>query len=170
VISPFNQKHIADWETFWKPRLKNSEEEDKHWDWLRKMQYASTPNFTTFALESGNITQGLMIVETDLHRSALENGKSLVYIDYLASAPWNRGSLQEPPMFRAIGTILFSLAVYLSNELGFKGRVALHSLPKAEAFYRSKGMMDGGLDVKYYNLRYFELATADAQQIISGFI
>jgi hypothetical protein len=170
VFSPFDQKHIADWETFWRPRLQGSKEEDSHWDWLRKVQYASAPNFTTFALESEAIAQGLMIVETDLHRSFLEAGKSLVYIDYLATAPWNRSSLQKTPMFKAIGSILFSLAVCLSDDLGFKGRIGLHALPNAELFYRNKRMRDCGLDAQYYNLRYFELEKVVAQQIISGII
>lgn len=27
-----SDKHLADFETFWKPRLQDTNEEDKHWD------------------------------------------------------------------------------------------------------------------------------------------
>nr|MDZ8169488.1 hypothetical protein [Nostoc sp. CmiSLP01] len=41
-------------------------------------------------------------------------------------------------------------------ELGYEGRVGLHSLPGVEEFYDSQGMIDVGEDEDYDELVYFE--------------
>ncbi len=125
VLLDLSQKHIADFETFWKPRLKSSQEEDSHWDWLKKDLLTATPNYEKYALECEQITQGLMILELDCHRSRLESGKSLVYLDYLSTAPWNRPSIQDPPSYKGIGTTLFSFAISRSMDLEYKGSAHL---------------------------------------------
>ena len=43
-----------------------------------------------------------------------------------------------------------------SAALGFDGRVGLHALPEAEAFYRRQGMPDYGPDPDKDGLVYFE--------------
>lgn len=59
-----------------------------------------------------------------------------IYVDYLESAPWNLKNGVEPPRFLGVGTVLLIEAVRMSADAGFEGRVGLHSLPQAEAFYR----------------------------------
>ena len=68
------------------------------------------------------------------------------------------------PKLRGVGSALLTAAVALSVEEGFKGRLALHSLPQADAFYRKIGMTDLGSDAQYQNLRYFEM-TADQARV-----
>ena len=62
--------------------------------------------------------------------------KPLVYVDYLAAAPWNikplMRALGKDIKFAGIGTRLIEAAVRLSMDEGFKGRVALHSLSGVE--------------------------------------
>ncbi len=61
------------------------------------------------------------------------------------------------PRLRGVGSALITAAVALSDDEGFKGRLGLHSLPQADAFYRKIGMTDLGQDTAYQNLRYFEM-------------
>ncbi len=158
-------KHLADFDTFWKARLQPSNAEDRHWDWVNKYLQLVTPNYERYALECESITQGLMILELDCHRSRLESGQSLVYVDYLATAPWNRSSIQNLPSYKGVGTALFTLAIKRSFDLGYKGRLGLHALPLAEAFYSKLEMVDFGNDADKQNLKYFELSSDKALAI-----
>jgi hypothetical protein len=47
-------------------------------------------------------------------------------------------------------------AIRLSLEMGLGGRLGLHSLPQAEAFYIRCRMTRVGLDPHYFDLAYFE--------------
>ena len=59
---------------------------------------------------------------------------------------------------------LVELAIRWSDELGFRGRVGLHSLPQSDSFYGGHcGMNDFGPDPNYQNLRYFELDESHAR-------
>jgi len=166
-LVPLSPKHLADIKTFWKHRLDQSLEEDRHWNWDSKISSKSTINFECYALECKQITQGLIVLEIDFHRSRIELSKNLVYVDYLVTAPWNRPSIQYPPDYKGVGTILFSFAISRSFDLEYKGRTGLHSLPKAENFYRKFKVEDFGKDPDYLNLRYFEISSSSAQKFIS---
>jgi hypothetical protein len=43
-----------------------------------------------------------------------------------------------------------------SVELGYEGRVGLHSLPRPEGFYEKQNMFNCGPEEEYDNLVYFE--------------
>jgi hypothetical protein len=59
------------------------------------------------------------------------------------------------------------LAVQWSIDLGFKGRIGLHALPQADAFYRDVcGMTDLGQDPAYHSLRYFEFSEQQADDYL----
>ena len=157
VLTTLSQKHLDDFETFWKSRLQTSKEEDRYWDWEKKNRIAaSSINYEKYAIECEQITQGLMIIEIDWHRSQVEPGKSVVYVEYLATAPWNRRSVQNPPQYRTVGTLLLLFARSRSVALGYNGRVALHALPSAEGFYDKQNMMNFGSDPDKEDLIYFE--------------
>jgi hypothetical protein len=40
-----------------------------------------------------------------------------------------------------------------SVELGYGGRIGLHSLPTAERFYENQNMLNLGIDEEYENLK-----------------
>jgi hypothetical protein len=166
-IMDLSEKHLADFDTFWLPRLQDSEEEDSHWDWQQKSLFLSTPNYEKYALECENITQGLMILEVDCHHSRLESGKNVVYVDYLATAPWDRPSIQDPPIYRGVGTTLLGFAIKRSFDLEYKGRIGLHALPLAKTFYEKIGLVDFGSDTSKQGLSYFELSSNEALKIIN---
>lgn len=145
---------LQSWKNHWKPLLRSSSAEDRHWDWIRKYASLSSVNFEYYAIECERMTQGMMIIETDFHRS--KDGRNLVYVDFLTIAPWNRLEIVKTPRYRGTGSLLMYLAVSRSEQLGYKHRTGLHSLPAAREFYRKLGMRDFGNDPDYQNLHYFE--------------
>ncbi len=123
--------------------------------------------FRGFSVVAQGITQGL--AQVDLTKSAREPsqaGKPLVYLDYVEVAPWNRPEFGRPPRLRGVGSALITAAVALSEDEGFKGRIGLHSLPQADAFYSKIGMTDLGQDAAYQNLRYFEMTAERARAFL----
>ena len=65
-------------------------------------------NHSGYAIECFDLTQGLMMVETQLHGSRDLIGKRLVYIEALTSAPWNRKEIHASA---AIGDLRFAAAL-----------------------------------------------------------
>lgn len=152
------QKHVNDYVLLWKEQLRLYEQEDKFWDWEFKLRFIITrqENREGYAIEYEGETQGLMLIETQLHGSRFTEGKRLIYVEGIASAPWNRQFIQRPPKLKGVGTALLAFARTRSIELGYEGRVGLHSLPGAEEFYENQGMINLGEDEDYDDLIYFE--------------
>lgn len=162
--------------TIWQGILAAAEQPDEGWDWDYKRRLAaSDPRFEAYALEIDKLAQGVVLLETQWHRSQVDEQFSagqamrfstgeaspsrLVYIDYLASAPWNRKRIEDPPYFVGVGRALLIFARKRSMALGYSGRVGLHSLPGAEAFYHRQNMPDYGADPDKEGLVYFEYGT-----------
>ena len=96
-----------------------------------------------------------------------DRGRPLLYIDYLEVAPWNWRipEIARDGQFRGIGSVLFWHAVQQSREEGFHGRVGLHALPQAEAFYEvGCHMTPIGRDAAKQDLHYFELSQERAER------
>jgi hypothetical protein len=163
-LMPLSDELLHDSLVLWTARLSESKEEDSHWDWYKKYQrYEKDPTYEMYSIECEKIAQGLMIIEIDFHRSRCDPVKPIVYVDYLATAPWNRKSLQDPPRYRLVGSILLAYARIRSFELEYQGRLGLHSLPRAVGFYEkfifqdgARGMENFGPDYDKQNLTYFE--------------
>lgn len=103
VVLDLAQNHIDDFENLWKEQLRLYGQEDKYWDWLFKKRISlSNYNYESYALEYEGRTQGLLWIETQQHRSQVEEGQRLVYIEALASAPWNRRATQTVVKVRGI--------------------------------------------------------------------
>ena len=143
--------------------------EHAHWSWHAKVAgSARLLSCPTLAIECEGEPQGLMLLKTDGHFATLpaEKGKPLVYVTYLASAPWNLRGIVDQPRFRGIGTLLMRAAVQTSLEAEFKGRIGLHSLPQAEGFYECHGFTCLGVDVDKEGLKYYELSPEAAAAFI----
>ena len=92
-------------------------------------------------------------------------GKPIVYIVFLATAPQNRPEFDGSIKYRGVGRVMVLAAIEFSRQSGYKGRIGLHSLPKAEAFYEAKcGLTRLGDDSSHQDLCYFEMT--EEQQII----
>ena len=145
--------------------------EHSHWRWSRKWQLRT--NHTLYGgIEVHGEIQGIIILQLDrsCHHTS-QNGMPLVYVDYIATAPWNNthvlGLLGQSARYKSVGGILLSKAIVISQEYGWDGRLGLHSLRQTEDYYRSRfHMLDLGKDAAYYDLRYFEMTS----EIASAFL
>jgi hypothetical protein len=141
-----------------------------HWDWGEKVPQLDMPVYRAVGVDCAGETQGLMMITTAGHMALLapEVGKPVVYVSYLESAPWNVPLLANDPRFGSVGKRLIWAAVRASVDEGFHGRVGLHSLPQAEAFYaQGCGMELVGIDPDYESLAYFELTREAAATILA---
>ena len=149
--------------------------QDAHWEWDSKIAQRRS-YLRTFSVSCDGQTQGLMRVSLDpldrriRTRSAEHHGSGLVYIDLIATAPWNRRRLVGNARYRGVGRILLSAAISLSFEEECGGRIGLHALPQSESWYQDQDRMtDFGTDPDYYPqypLRYFEMTEAQARAFI----
>lgn len=161
------------WLTFYAAEIANAQAsghvltppQHAHWRWERKVAIVGhLLPYPTLAIEFEGEAQGLMLLETDSKFARLPGqiGKPLVYVVFLAAAPWNLPALVRRPRFRGVGTMLMRAAVEMSVELGFKGRVGLHSLLQSERFYECLGMTTLGHDPDKENLTYHEMTPEQA--------
>ncbi len=179
------EQQLADWEGEWLPELFNGMRrlrragverarwpQSWHWNWRKKTEAVQGMlAHPGFSIVCSGMTQGMMIVDSTMKRCRLDGqtAKHLVYVDFVENAPWNRSELTGgAPRYRGIGSILIRAAITLSQELEFKGRIGLHSLPQANSFYANTcGMSDGGPDPEYQDLRYFEMTPEQAEAFIA---
>jgi hypothetical protein len=139
--------------------------QSRHWDWDKKM--AAVGNllaYRSFAITRNGRLEGLMIAKTEGYRAREKSqaGQHMVYVDYVETAPWNRPRVVARPELGGVGSSFVAVAIKLSRDEGFHGRIGLHSLPQSEAFYRRIGMIDLGPDATKQNLRYLEMTSAAA--------
>lgn len=180
LIEDVSEADVRRTDTLWKPFLRQSLQdaytrgllpsdlpEHVHWIWERKWRAASGHS-QFLGIECAGEMQALMVVRTDnLCRLPAQRGLPLIYVDYLAAAPWNLAEIASPPRFSRCGLVLIAAAIRLSSQRGYNGRVGLHSLPQAEGFYRNKcGMTDLGEDLNYEGLRYLEMTSVKAQSFL----
>ena len=140
-----------------------------HWKWVEKVRLTERLlPYPTLGIECDGKVQGLMLVETDGHfgRLGLQLGTPLVYVNLLATAPWNLPGVVEQPLYRGVGTVMLAEAVSMSVDLGFKGRLGLHSLPKSQGWYERLGMICLEADPTKQNLKYYEMTPEQAQELI----
>jgi len=144
--------------------------EHSHWRWEKKVQVTGhLLSYPTMGIECDGQIQGLMMLLTDgvVGRLVEHTNLPLVYVHFLATAPWNLRSLVEKPRFRGIGTVLMRAAVETSIDLGFNGRLGLHSLPQSEGWYDRTGMHCLGEDATKRNLKYYEMTAEQAAAFVS---
>jgi len=144
-----------------------------HWDWLEKFEATSGLLASRWmGIELQNEIQGLMLLDTISGVTRLgDTGRPLVYVHYLASAPWNAAELTTTPKYGLVGRVFMAAAIQISRAEEFKGRIALHSLPQAESYYLDiVGMTDFGEDPSKENLKYFEMSTEQADRFMEGSI
>ncbi|MEZ6131682.1 MAG: GNAT family N-acetyltransferase [Planctomycetaceae bacterium] len=145
-------------------------EESAGWNWLDKLERRDGKFGTeSFAITCDGMVQAAMIL--DLSKASWfkeTSGGSIVYVDFLQTAPWNwKRDWQPTPRYRGLGTIMLRTAIELSRELEFEGWVGLHSLPQSENFYRKCGMTEFWRDPDYECLSYFEMTAAQANALLN---
>ena len=181
LVETIDESHLRCIETAWMPvlirRVKELVDQGEprqawpqswHWDWRAKMDRINgLLAFRTFALLCQGEVQGLMQINTarNVCRLPVQAGKHLAYVDYVETAPWNRRTIVAEPRFGGVGVVMIRVAIEISQDEGFHGRVGLHSLPQSESFYSAAcGMTDLGIDGTKENLRYFEMTSEQATE------
>lgn len=146
-----------------------------HWDWSSKEGELRVLAFSFFGITCNEKLQGLMKLDLTGAAARLpsQKGKPVVYVDYLETAPWNIKALMQAlgsgPQYAVVGTRLIEAAVRKSIEEGFKGRVALHSLPGSERFYLEVcGMTKVVRDHAKQSLLWCEFTPEQAEKFLVG--
>jgi hypothetical protein len=144
-----------------------------HWNWEAKAAQLRLLEASCAGIFCEERWQGLMMIRTAVQSAVLppDSGRPLVYVDFLEAAPWNWRikPLGQEPQFKGVGSLLFREAVEQSFKEDFHGRVGLHALPQAEAFYEGVcGMTRVRPDARKQNLVYFEFTRQQAQRFLSG--
>ncbi|WP_297447188.1 hypothetical protein [Acidiferrobacter sp.] len=139
---------------------------DQHWNWRRKCGVAPGANRKVYGLLNADHVEAAMMLLFGKSTRGTPAGLPIVYVDYIAVAPWNRRAIQDPERFRKLGTVMLGTAVAVSRTLGLDGRCGLHSLQTSEGFYRRIGMKDLDIDPTYHNLRYFEFDANSASTFV----
>lgn len=154
-----------------------------HWNWADKASalqpYAPGPlsSFRPFGLSAEAKWQGILLACCVGHHAKIgAPGRDLVYVDFVETAPWNWDvpQIEQTRQLAGLGRQLLELAVQWSDDLGFRGRTGLHSLPQSDAFYRDAcKMTDFGEDASYQPrlarpLRYFEFSESQAKSFLGG--
>jgi hypothetical protein len=146
-----------------------------HWNWalktlkLRALSLGPLSPHRLFGIKAESHWQGLLLGCCLGYASRLHSERrDIAYVDYVETAPWNWNvkTIGRTPLYRGCGLQLFETAVRWSDDLGFKGRVGLHSLPQSEEFYSNRcHMTDLGPDTKYKPpMRYFEIGEKAANE------
>lgn len=129
--------------------------DDAHWDWLAKSLHHFTDEYIWFFLVSEGVPQGACLIKYP-KKSAFEE-RNIFYIEYIATAPWNRINPMSERRFNGIGSILIKAAIkHAKSKLGLGCGFSLHALAKAISFYEKIGMLQ---EEKYDKpqLKYFEM-------------
>jgi hypothetical protein len=142
-----------------------------HWDWRKKYEVtADQLAFRILGVECQKQMQGLMLIASAGHycRIPSQKEKDLVYVHFVATAPWNSPIVVKEPTYALVGRILIAAAVQISQAEEFAGRTGLHSLPQSESWYRDNcGMTDLGPDPNDRSkLRYFEMTPEQANRFL----
>ncbi len=188
LYSPAREVDRDDFESLWQPLFEQRRAElkpqsvdemasydlqDMHWEWRRKTAHRSS-YLRSFAIACDGHTQGLMLVSLDplkVSRAPGQEGRGLVYVELIATAPWNRPRLIGAARYKGVGRIFLSAAISLSVEEECGGRIGLHALPQSESWYQGTCQMtDLGTDNTYYPdypLRYFEMTEVQARAFVS---
>ncbi|MDF5737889.1 MULTISPECIES: GNAT family N-acetyltransferase [unclassified Nostoc] len=174
LITPISDKHIEEIELIWKPQLSSQSALDQNFNITK---YLNQPNiYEVYVLTCENNLQGIIVLSFNRCASSLKSTEKLVYLNLVNVAPWNRIFLEENRRYKGVGSSLVVFGISRSIELGFEGRVGLHSLEEAENFYRHLGFVDLGYDLSYLEseanpspVKYFEMTERQAELTLLNF-
>ncbi|MEN6578330.1 MAG: hypothetical protein ABFD90_18440 [Phycisphaerales bacterium] len=144
----------------------------QHWDWSRKagLLLGGLLSVRCFGIELNGQWQGLAMFELAAHFALLEpdQGKPLIYVEFLETAPWNIAELVDEPRYGLIGARMIEAAIRLSISEGFRGRVGLLALPQAEKFYEKKCGMTRVEEAGHHGMAWYELTQKAAGVFLKG--
>lgn len=119
--------------------LENAQLEDYHWRWLDKTLHYRGDCYEWFFLLAESYPQAACLIYHP--KKSVTGTGDIFYVEYIATAPWNRQNILKERVFKGVGPkLLNSVIAYAKEELNLRPGFSLHSLPKAIAFYEKLGM------------------------------
>jgi hypothetical protein len=173
ILRPISPAHVRQITDTWMPHLAG--QEDERWNWAKFADdYPDGRGWQQFVLLAEARVQGAIIIGNarDM-RSPANTGAQGCYIEYLATAPWNRvdeeGNRIDSRFGRIapVGKLLMAHAIVVSLELGHEGRMGWHSKNGSIEWYEKTfpGIWCGGPDATEDGLPYYEIGTKLAQTL-----
>ncbi|ASV12163.1 GNAT family N-acetyltransferase [Leptospira santarosai] len=155
-ISPKIIDTKENWQENLKLFLQDYNIEDIGWNWNTKAFSKFSNNYIWSSLVVNDINEGIIIGYHPENSKIYEY--NIIYIDYLATAPWNRKTVLGVGKYIGIGTLLLKATIkYGLGQFNYTPGFNLHSLSHAEDYYRKIGMRDLGIDNQKEGLRIFEM-------------
>lgn len=144
------------------PILESASLEDNHWRWLDKSLYYRGDCYKWFFLIAEDYPQAACLIYHP--KSSVVDEGDIFYIEYLATAPWNRKNILAQRVFKGVGQKLLERVIaYAKDDLKLRAGFSLHSLPKAVPFYEKIGMKAFPLYDKE-GLKFFEWVDPETQE------
>jgi hypothetical protein len=142
-------------------------------NWVSVFNFNAAEDVVVLTLHTGSVdgngsdgnAQALMHMKMG-HVVRCDRGhrRPLVYVGFLEVAPWNKPDFSRR-RFAGLGPVMLRYAHDVSLHMGYEGRVGLHSIVAAEAFYRNAGFRGHDCPSEHHEL-YMELDGASAQRLI----
>jgi GNAT superfamily N-acetyltransferase len=121
------------------PILESAQLEDYHWRWLDKSLAYRGDSYKWFFLVAEQYPQAACLIYHP--KTSVVGAGDIFYVEYIATAPWNRENALAERVFKGVGPKLLDRVIsYAQDKLKLRQGFSLHSLPKAEQFYEKLGM------------------------------
>ena len=121
------------------PILESAQLEDYHWRWLDKSVAYRGDSYKWFFLVAEDYPQAACLIYHP--KTSVVGAGDIFYVEYIATAPWNRENVLAERIFKGVGPKLLDRVIsYAKDDLKLRQGFSLHSLPKAEQFYEKLGM------------------------------
>ena len=169
VLCAFDETLLERLVATWLPLLEETDEDDRTWDWRGKRnEPCFVHELQHLALVRGSEIEGVLMTSIAAAPPGPSKFNSLLYIEYLVVAPWNRAHLVADQRFKGVGPTMMRHAVHRSIALGHEGCIGLHSEPHAVQFYETKAkLVNRGSDLAEGMRDYFEGDSAWAEAFLS---
>lgn len=147
----------------WATLLRGTKADDANWDWRGKLSDLFAPlGVQHIVAVADDEVQGTLVTTLPL-ATPHDWYADALYVEYVATAPWNRtelgkghhGLVRVGPIYKGVGPTLLRHAALRSLAVGRGGRVALHSVPGAVANYTRYGLSPKGPDQEDPKLERF---------------
>lgn len=157
----------SSWITSFQQRYQAQEQDDDAWMWNGNQivdLLTGRAELRLFGLVVNERIMGVLFLQNASQPARIDPSLHLLYVQYIATAPWNRREKNQAGRLRGVGTSLMAWAKTLSQEAGCGGRLGLHSLRSSDSFYHQMGLHSFGLDPAHRGMNYFELCDSGAMQ------
>jgi hypothetical protein len=163
----------------WRPAYTcfDKREHDLPWNWwglwIEAFYRHPKEPIEYFVVASAGLIQGMMIVGPTKVANLRSKKKRLLYLAYMATAPWNRRNFRQsssvhPAALKGVGTELLKQAVCLSRRHGHGGRLGLRAMGRSGTFYATYGMqrLRTVKDTEFDKDPWYEFSEADAREFL----